>query len=184
MVRGADAKEANKQEDEAISPESTAPDANRATARKLDDVDTTIGHLDQPQKMHMSIETLGSRSASNASVQVEQSGAVMRPSDPEQSSLADEAKKMRVEDDDMELLTAVHDEPAVPDEPQLPTPPRWDELTGDLLLADLTHLQRRRKCMVSTRSFVFSQRFTNSKFTAHRKATHRDSMSRSQQRRF
>ena len=83
----------------------------------------------------------------------------MRPSDPEQSSLADEAKKMRVEDDDMELLTAVHDEPAVPEEPQMPTPPRWDELTGDLLLADLTHLQRRRKCMVSTRSFAFPQRF-------------------------
>ena len=72
-------------------------------------------------------------------MQVEQSGTVKRPSRQRQSTLAHEAKKMRVDDDNMELLTVVHDEPAVPEEPQVPTlPPFRDEMTGDLLQADLT----------------------------------------------
>ena len=51
-------------------------------------------------------------------MEVEQSGTVKRPS--EQSSVAHEAKKMRVDDDEMAHLTVVRDELAVSEEPQIP----------------------------------------------------------------
>ena len=52
-------------------------------------------------------------------MEVEQSGTVKRPSEHEQSSVAHEAEKMRVDDDEMAHLTVVRDELAVSEEPQI-----------------------------------------------------------------
>ena len=106
----AEAKKAKKQEVEAPSSGSTAPETHRVTARKLDDVDTTDANFDQPPKtrqmstkttfadpIQMPSDTSRRSSASSPSMEVEHSGTVQRPSEQEQSSLTHAAKKMRVD---------------------------------------------------------------------------------------
>ena len=60
-----------------------------------------------------------------------------------------DAKKMRLVGGDVELLTVVHDEPALPEEPpQLATLPFWDERlesTGETLNIQMCECESSRK---------------------------------------
>ena len=103
---------------------------------------------------------------------VEQHGAgaaVQRTSEHERGPLAHEVKQMRTHDENVELLTVVHDEPAVPEEPQMPTP-LWDEMMGDVLPPDPTHAAQVKELCLHKKLGVFGES------SAQKKTTHWNAM--------
>ena len=91
--------------------------------------------------------------------------AVKGSSEQEQSSPAHDAKKMRTDDDEMDILTVVHKKPTVPEALQVLTFAFWDEMTGYVLPPDLKHAAQE----TLQEDLFFDS--TNSKFPAHRTAT-------------